>query len=85
MVSRLHGELRKCAAVRSNLNVAPPSWRLNAGWKPALHLKLGQHVRCTFLIHNLFATGSHMRHRIGVEPMQGTNGLNAFTVGPGGL
>ena len=26
-----------------NLNVAPPSWRLNAGWKPALHLKLGQH------------------------------------------
>jgi len=26
-----------------NLNVAPPSWRLNAGWKPALHRKLGQH------------------------------------------
>jgi hypothetical protein len=24
-------------------NVPPPSWRLNAGWKPALHLKLGQH------------------------------------------
>ena len=28
-----------------NLTVAPPSWRLNAGWKPALHLKLGQHPR----------------------------------------
>ncbi|MGD1102583.1 MAG: sugar phosphate nucleotidyltransferase [Terriglobia bacterium] len=26
-----------------NLNVAPPSGRLNAGWQPALHLKLGQH------------------------------------------
>ena len=24
-----------------NLHVAPPSWRLDAGWKPALHLKLG--------------------------------------------
>jgi len=28
---------------RPNLNVAPPSWRLNAGWKPGLPLKLGQH------------------------------------------
>jgi hypothetical protein len=26
-----------------NLDVAPPSWRLNAGWKPALHLKLGEY------------------------------------------
>ena len=26
-----------------NVNVAPPSWRLFAGWKPALHPKLGQH------------------------------------------
>jgi hypothetical protein len=25
------------------LNVAPPSWRLNAGWKPALHCKSGRH------------------------------------------
>jgi hypothetical protein len=25
------------------LHVAPPSWRLNAGWKPALHLKLGHY------------------------------------------
>jgi hypothetical protein len=31
-----------------DLNVAPPSWRLFAGWKPALHPKLGQHppFRC---------------------------------------
>ena len=29
-----------------DLTVAPPSWRLNAGWKPALHLKLGQHQTC---------------------------------------
>src|SRR5208337_833901 len=34
--------LRRCCP---NLNVAPPSWRLNAGWKPALHLKLGQHQK----------------------------------------
>ncbi|MGB7591008.1 MAG: hypothetical protein WBO19_07200, partial [Terriglobia bacterium] len=27
-----------------DLNVAPPSWRLFAGWKPALHPKLGQHL-----------------------------------------
>ncbi len=27
-----------------NLNVAPPSWRLFAGWKPTLHPKLGQHA-----------------------------------------
>jgi hypothetical protein len=25
----------------ASATVAPPSWRLNAGWKPALHLKLG--------------------------------------------
>jgi hypothetical protein len=25
-----------------NLKVAPPSWRVLAGWKPALQLKLGQ-------------------------------------------
>ena len=25
------------------LNVAPPSLRLNAGWKPALHLQLEKH------------------------------------------
>jgi hypothetical protein len=24
-------------------DVAPPSWRPNAGWMPALHLKLGRH------------------------------------------
>ncbi len=30
-----------------NLNVAPPSWRLFAGWKPALHPKLGQHRAAT--------------------------------------
>ena len=28
-----------------NLNVAPPSWRLIAGWKPALHPKSGQHPK----------------------------------------
>jgi hypothetical protein len=28
---------------RPNLNVAPPSWRLFAGWKPALHPRLGQY------------------------------------------
>src|SRR5271157_1636601 len=29
---------------RFDLNVAPPSWRLNAGWKPALHLNLGINI-----------------------------------------
>jgi len=28
-----------------NLNVAPPSWRPCAGWKPALQPKLGQHQK----------------------------------------
>src|SRR5258708_3730142 len=28
---------------RPNLIAAPPSWRLSAGWTPALHLILGQH------------------------------------------
>jgi hypothetical protein len=29
-------------------DVAPPSWRLNAGWKPALRLKSGQHPKSLF-------------------------------------
>jgi len=33
-------DIRGCCP---DLNVAPPSWRLFAGWKPALRPKLGQH------------------------------------------
>jgi hypothetical protein len=39
----MHGATSSQSGYCPNLNVAPPSWRLNAGWKPALHLKLGQH------------------------------------------
>jgi len=39
-----------------NLNVAPPSWRLNAGWKPALHLKLGQHRELTRRVKDFMKT-----------------------------
>jgi len=30
--------------VLSKMKMAPPCWWLNAGWKPALHAKLGQHA-----------------------------------------
>jgi hypothetical protein len=36
-----NGKIRCCPS----LNVAPPSWRLFAGWKPAPHPKLGQHPK----------------------------------------
>jgi hypothetical protein len=32
-----------------NHDVLPPSWRLNGGWKPALHGKLGHYPTPDFL------------------------------------
>ena len=43
-----------------SLNVAPPSWRLFAGWKPALHPKLGHHPELEQLV-----TQAQMSYNVG--------------------